>query len=238
MRLSYRRWTEHPYQGEAVPPKGSPEAANGPMFFIKRGNNNQFISPFQQQINWRIKNPTEIDWNAELSIVEQTLKSITPQQIQIAQYWGTGEITEKFAALIFRLAKKYRIGSPNTARVLGYYHAAINDVFVITWFLKYLWDVARPNQYNRNLPPVLSTPRFPSYPSAHASIAGCAEVILCYFFPKELSSIKQVMEQSALSRLYAGVHFKVDNDEGLRVGRQVGEMVVAFMRVQNIKPFG
>lgn len=234
MRTGYRRWTEHPYPGERIPPKGSPEAAYWPMFFISRGRENEFLDPFRQRINWRIKNPNDIDWEAELFIVEQTLTSLTPQQRRIAQYWGTGELTEKITTMIFGLAKKYRLASPNVARVLGYSHAAINDVFVITWFFKYLWDVARPNQYGRNLPAVLSTPRFPSYPSAHATVAGCTEIILSYFFPPDSSRIKKAMEESAESRLYAGVHFKVDNNEGLRLGRQIGEMVVRLLRAQNL----
>jgi membrane-associated phospholipid phosphatase len=235
MRTIYRRWTEHPYSGEQIPPKGSPESGHWPMFFISRGRDNNFFDPFHQRIYWRIKHPNEIDWENELFLVEQTLASLTPQQIRIAHYWGTDELIEKITAIVFRLAKTYRLGSPHIARILGYVHAAINDVFVITWFLKYDWDVARPNQYGRNLPFVLSTPRFPSYPSAHATVAGCAEVILSYFFPLESSRIKKAMEESAQSRLYAGVHFKVDNDEGLRLGRQIGEMVVKLLRVQNVK---
>ncbi len=44
--------------------------------------------------------------------------------------------------MIFDLGEKYRLGSPHISRALGYSNAAINDTFVITWFLKYLWDVA------------------------------------------------------------------------------------------------
>ncbi|WP_191562518.1 vanadium-dependent haloperoxidase [Metabacillus idriensis] len=233
MRTNYRRWTEYPYPGESIPPKGSREAGYWPMFFISRGRENEFFDPFQQRINWRIKNPNDIDWETELLIVEQTLKSLTAQQIRIAQYWGTGEATAKISAMIFDLAEKYKFGSPNVARLLGYSHAAINDAFVMTWFFKYLWDVARPNQYGRNLSTVLFTPRFPAYPSAHAVVSGCAEAVLSYFFPLESSGIKKVMEESAQSRLYAGVHFRIDNDEGLRLGRQIGEVVVRLLRAQN-----
>jgi hypothetical protein len=233
MRIPYRKWTEHPYPGEQTPPKGSPEAGYWPMFFLKREGSNNFLDPFQRRINWNIRNPDTIDWNRELLIVEQTSNSLTSQQAQIARYWGTGELTSKITPMIYSLTERYRMGSPYTARILGYFHAAINDVCVITWFLKYRWDVARPNQYNRNIPSVLFTPRFPAYPSAHATIAGCSEVIVNYFFPQESSTMSQLMEQSAQSRLYAGVHFKVDNDEGLKLGRQVGEIVVQLLRAQN-----
>jgi hypothetical protein len=237
MPTGYRRWSEHPYQGEPFPPKGSPAAGFWPMFFISKGANHTFFDPFHQRINWIIKNPNDIDWEAELSIVEQTLKSLTPQQIYNAQYWGTGELTVKISNMISGLADKYRLGSPYIARVLGYTHAAINDTFVITWFLKYLWDVARPNQYGKNLPTVMMTPRFPSYPSAHATVAGCAEIILSYFFPQESSTLRVIMEEITQSRLYAGVHFNVDNVEGLKSGRQIGEIVVKFLRYQNLRSF-
>jgi membrane-associated phospholipid phosphatase len=159
---------------------------------------------------------------------------LTSQQIRIAQYWGTGELTAKITTLIFNLAEKYMLGSPSVARVQSYFHAAMNDTFVITWFLKYHWDVARPNQYGRNLSTVLFPPRFPAYPSAHATVAGCAESVLSYFFPQEASEFKKIMEESAQSRLYAGVHFNVDNKEGLNLGRQIGEVVVSFLRAQNL----
>ncbi|MCY9025051.1 vanadium-dependent haloperoxidase [Priestia megaterium] len=234
MRTSYRKWKEYPYDGEKTPPKGSSEAGYWPMFFFSKGRDNNFLDPFHQPINWRIKNPDEINWKTELFLVDQTLKSLTPQQRQIAQYWGTGELSAKITAMIFDLGEKYRLGSPHISRALGYSNAAINDTFVITWFLKYLWDVARPNQYGRNLSTVLITPRFPSYPSAHATIAGCSEILLSYLFPSESARIKNLMKESAQSRLYAGVHFKVDNDEGLRLGRQIGETVVKLMRSQNL----
>ena len=67
---------------------------------------------------------------------------------------------------------------------------------------------------------------------------GCAEVILSYFFPPESARLKNIMEQCAQSRLYAGVHFKVDNDEGLRLGGQIGGgIVVRVLRAQHLNTF-
>ncbi|MDQ0219287.1 hypothetical protein [Peribacillus cavernae] len=85
MRTSYRKWTEHIYPGEKNPPKGSPGAGYWPMFFISRGRDNDSY-PFRQRIQWRIKYPNDIDWGTELFTVEQTLKSLTTQQIRLAQY--------------------------------------------------------------------------------------------------------------------------------------------------------
>ncbi|MGM0834815.1 MAG: vanadium-dependent haloperoxidase [Bacillota bacterium] len=234
MRSNYRKWSEYPYQGETVPPRGDSQAGYWPMFFFKRESASRFIDPFGRPIQWQIKNPLDIDWQAELQIVEQTMNTITPQQIERARYWATGEFTAKFSRLIYELGTKYPKGSPSIARMQGFYQATMNDVFVISWYLKYLWDVSRPNQYGRNFRPVLDTPYFPAYPSAHAVIAGASEVIIGYFFPQEAANLKSIAEDAALSRLFAGVHFKADNDEGLRLGRQIGGYVVELMRGQNI----
>jgi hypothetical protein len=45
------------------------------------------------------------------------------------------------------------------------------------------------------------------------------------------------MEECVLSRLYAGAHFKVDNDGGMRLGRQIGGMVVSVLKTQNLNDF-
>jgi membrane-associated phospholipid phosphatase len=235
LRSSYRRWSEYPYQGQNQPPKGSSAPAFWPMFFITRGSNNDYFGPFGQRIIWSIKHPNDIDWGNELLIVERALQALTADQIRIARYWGTGsELSAKISADIFRLANSYRLGSPQVSRILAFVHAALNDTFIITWYLKYSWDVARPTQYGRNLPTVLSTPLFPAYPSAHATVAGCAEVLLSYFFPPNSNTFTEKMEEATRSRLYAGVHFKVDNDEGLKLGRQIGEMVVQVLRSQQL----
>jgi hypothetical protein len=232
MRTRYRRWSEYPYEDGQIPPGGLWQAGYWPMIFIRRGPNS-FIDPWGRSIEWLIKNPYDIDWGREMQIVQHTLRTLTPEQIRIAKYWGTGELITKISSIILRLAEKYRLGSPHIARMLGYFHAAMNDVFVLTWYLKYLWDVARPNQYGLNLPTVLSTPLFPSYPSAHASVSGCAEVIVSYFFPQEYLRIKRLLAESTQSRLYAGVHFNADNEEGLVLGRQLGGIVVRVLSSRN-----
>jgi len=234
MPTRYRKWSDYPYPGDMVPPKGNPAPAYWPMFFINRPSTHEFFDPFRQRIAWNIRHPAQINWTEELTLVQQTQASLTPEQKRIAQYWGTGEATEKMTRLLFRLAEKYRMGSPMTARVLAFFHAAVNDALVISWYFKYLWDVARPNQYDPNLSTVVFTPKFPSYPSAHATVAGCAEVIMSHFFPREAADLKRMVDECALSRLYAGVHFKIDNDEGLKLGRQIGRIAVQLMVAQNI----
>lgn len=236
MVRSFRKWSEHPYPGDTTPPKSNMDLSKWPLFYITRAKNNQFLDPFRQPIHWKIKNPNDMDWGTELLIVEQTLASLTPKQIQIAKYWGTGKLISKMATLIYDFAPTSNMGFLLVAKILAVFYSAVNDSSVVSWHFKFHWDCARPVQYNRNLPTVIKTPRFPSYPSTHAAVAGCADVVLGYFFPQETSKIRKTMEECAISRLYAGVHFRVDVEQGYRLGKQIGEIVIQSLEFERLTP--
>ena len=74
--------------------------------------------------------------------------------------------------------------------------------------------------------PLLPTPPFPSYVAGHAGYSGAASEVLAHLFRAGARDFRAKAEEAALSRLYGGIHFRVDNDVGLRMGRQLGNMVV------------
>jgi hypothetical protein len=92
--------------------------------------------------------------------------------------------------------------------------------------------------------PLIATPPFPTYISGHSSFSGAATAVLKSFFgtdnsafvlPSEnpavsarsFTSFTQAAQESADSRMYGGIHFRFDNDDGLTAGRGVGQYVVA-----------
>lgn len=97
-------------------------------------------------------------------------------------------------------------------------------------------------------------PPFPAYPSGHSSCAGVSEIILADFFgeqytftdsshygrkefmsmPRTFTSIKQLAEEDAYSRIPMGAHVRMDCDEGLRVGRQIGKKVSSYSLQRNL----
>ncbi|NUQ25435.1 MAG: vanadium-dependent haloperoxidase [Saprospiraceae bacterium] len=82
------------------------------------------------------------------------------------------------------------------------------------------------------------TPEFPAYPSGHAGFGAAAAGVLSDIFdesyamtdrcheyrvefngtPRAFNSFDEMAYENALSRVYLGVHFRMDADEGLRVG--------------------
>jgi hypothetical protein len=95
--------------------------------------------------------------------------------------------------------------------------------------------------------PLMLTPPMPDYLSTHAAMAAAGSVVLIWFFhgdeqhfvltstmagavpglhPRTFARISDAAVECAMSRLYAGIHFRLACLTGLGQGRQVGGWVV------------
>jgi PAP2 superfamily len=96
------------------------------------------------------------------------------------------------------------------------------------------------------------TPAFPAYPSGHSGFGGAGSLILSTYFeytdehpgtytftdnchlgrtdfigtPRTFTSIAQSGEENAYSRIPLGVHFRMDCDQGLLLGRRAAQRVL------------
>jgi len=227
-------WDELSYAGEKrVPIPLDPTAGSFPLFFLGRNEQGDFTDPAGNPIAFEIRSPFLIDFEGEqLPLVRQALRDLTPSQVTIAEYWGAGPATKQWTPIIDRLIDTYHLTPVRAARVLAAVQSAINDTFAVVWFLKYQWLIPRPNQLDQTLRTIICTPKFPSYPSGHAAISGTAEVVLSYFFPPEADRLRELAEENGMSRIYGGVHYPVDHTEGMRLGRQIGRMIVGLLSSQ------
>ncbi|WP_260472136.1 vanadium-dependent haloperoxidase [Bacillus canaveralius] len=228
VKRSYPLWTELPYAGENRPPTNPVEQFAGQWrtYYIRRNPNKGFETLDGCPIKLAVRNPNTIDWCKQLGMVHHVLDNLTERQIIIAKYWGGGPPSKQWIPIVEQLIDTYGVEAPRASRILAAFYAGLNDALVATWYVKYKWLVARPNQFDEDLATVICTPRHPSYTSGHGAVAGAAEVILSYFFPAESKRIHELAEEDALSRLYGGIHFPIDNEQGLRLGRQIGSIVV------------
>ncbi len=127
---------------------------------------------------------------------------------------------------------------------------ALNDAGVHTWRFKYKYIIERPISYiqrniQKNWIPLHQTPPFPSYPSGHATFGAAAAAVLTRELgekfhltdkshqgrkefngaPRSFTSFAEMANENALSRILLGVHFRMDCEEGLRLGHLIGEKV-------------
>ncbi len=92
------------------------------------------------------------------------------------------------------------------------------------------------------------TPPFPGYPSGHSTFGGLGISVLAAFFgenytftdrchegrtgfngyPRTYTSMTQIGEENAYSRIPLGVHPRFDCSEGLRLGKLVGQNAVNY----------
>jgi hypothetical protein len=50
--------------------------------------------------------------------------------------------------------------------------------------------------------------------------------VLSRFFPRQTRELARLADEAAISRLYGGIHFTSDNEQGLRLGRRIGAVAL------------
>jgi hypothetical protein len=88
-----------------------------------------------------------------------------------------------------------------------------------------------------------NTPADPSYPGAHSVISQAAAAVLTRFYgpttrvtvtsevlpgvTRAFTRFQDIADEAGTSRIYAGVHTRVDHNAGLRLGRDVARFTLA-----------
>jgi membrane-associated phospholipid phosphatase len=128
---------------------------------------------------------------------------------------------------------------------------ALNDASIVCWRSKYLFNLIRPvtfiNHYiDGSWATLITSPPFPSYTSGHSTFSGAAAGILTSelgsavsfsdsskmadgFSPRSFSSFNAYAQQAAVSRLYGGIHYSFDNENGLICGQRIALHVEQLM---------
>ncbi|MGL5067511.1 MAG: vanadium-dependent haloperoxidase [Sarcina sp.] len=228
------KWSEIPYPGMSEPHHGiDPSAGTWPVYFLKRTNNSNYCTLLGEKIVFDIKNPNTIDFYTDLREVQDVQNNLTCIQKESAKFWGNGVPAQQWSPIFLKLFTAYNVTPPKSARILSCLQNTMNDAFTITWMYKYYWNVARPCQLDKTLKTTIPTPIFPSYPSGHSVVSAAIEVVLSFFFPDEYPTIHQMAEDASISRLYGGIHFRSDLSEGLKLGRQIGQICVNHLKTQH-----
>jgi len=148
-------------------------------------------------------------------------------------------------------------GITTAARLFAALNLAFADAVIAFYDAKYHYRVWRPisavrladGDGNRRTTadpawnPLAATPADPSYPGAHSVISEAGATILTRFYgparPITVTSevlpgvtrvfhrFQDAAEEAGRSRIYAGVHSRLDHHAGKRLGRDVARFVVA-----------
>lgn len=174
----------------------------------------------------------------EVDEVRRVARTLTAAQKALAERWnldrGTVTPAGVWNHIAVDLAKQAGLTEAETLRMLAAMNVAIHDAFIACWHAKYKWWTVRPisviqEKYDASFRSHLITPPFPSYVSGHASASGGASAVLAHFVPAKAAWLSAQAEEAAESRLLGGIHYRIDNQAGLDLGRAVGARVIARM---------
>jgi membrane-associated phospholipid phosphatase len=177
-------------------------------------------------------------YRAALAEVRMISDTRTAEQLRIARFWSDGAGTATppghWNAIASRLAERYSLDEKRSTRMFTLLNMALMDAGIACWDAKYTYWLIRPSQADPRITTPVGLPNFPSYVSGHAAFSGAAATVLGEIFPSARRDIQAMAEEAAMSRLYGGIHYRFDNEQGLALGRHVGALAVAELRSSSL----
>ena len=192
-------------------------------------------------------------------IGEASSRLRSAEQTQAAHYWsdaiGTYAPAGHWNTIAIGALRAATQDPMREATVLAALNIAIADSAIAMADAKYTFWAWRPITAIRtgdaafpsrpDWTPLLETPNHPSYLSGHSVFSGAAAAVLTAEFgakpfrsssaslpgvTRAFASFDQAAEEAANSRLWGGIHYKFDNDDGLATGRAVGKWALDVFR--------
>ena len=180
----------------------------------------------------------------------------TQEQRQFALYWAddpgkTPTPAGHWVYITTDLLKARKATLASAAETYARLNIAMADAFIASWQAKYALNLLRPVTYVQLVidsnwtPGLMGTPPFPEYPSGHSVQSSAAAAVLAQVFgadtpftdnthndrgwgPRTFKSFKAAADEAALSRLYAGIHYRSAVELGKVQGNCVAQAALAL----------
>jgi membrane-associated phospholipid phosphatase len=178
----------------------------------------------------------------------------SPLQTETAKFWQLDTPIGIWDRVADSLALANHLNLLRSARLLAMVNLAEADAIIAVFDAKAHFNFWRPvtaiagaaldgnpdTTTEAGWLPLLPTPYFQEYPSAHSGVSSAAAVVLGSFFGKHASftvtsaglpgvvrifgSFSAAVAQVADARIYAGFHFRFSTDDATQMGTQIGQL--------------
>ncbi len=196
------------------------------------------------------------DYNEVKEVGELTSTERPQDRTDVARYFAVASAPHVWNQAVREVALVQGTSLSENARAFALLDMAISDGLVSSFETKYHYVFWRPitairagdTDGNPNTDPdpawtpLITTPCFPSYPSAHASGSYAARTIAGRIFGNgghditlshpgipdvtlHYTKFSQMTHDIDDARVYGGIHFRFDQEAGARQGREVGSYV-------------
>jgi len=185
--------------------------------------------------------------------VHDVRATLTDEQRTIALYWAdnggeSGTPVGHWLSIASLIIREQRIPGPAAARIAMATALAQADAFIAAFGYKYTINLIRPRMYIRRVidpkwEPLIPTPPFPEYPSAHSTQSAAAAVTLTSFVGpaafddstsisightvRHFEDPRAAANEAGISRIYGGIHYPFGDLNGRALGACIGEKVIA-----------
>ena len=170
----------------------------------------------------------------------------SPEQTQTAVFWQVDTPAAMWNRVADELADAHETTLTQNSRLLALMNIALADATIGIWNAKNTYDSWRPVTAIRALvdptwTPLLATPVFQEYPSAHSGVSNAAASVLASFYGDDTSfsvtstglpgverdfmSFSSAVLQVEDARIYAGFHFRFACIDGATLGAKVADYV-------------
>jgi membrane-associated phospholipid phosphatase len=193
--------------------------------------------------------------NEVKSLGQNTSTTRTADETVAAKFWA-GPIWNTWNEIADNAALAHSSNLETTARLFAVLNLTFADGVIAFYDAKYHYQIWRPITAIRagdaignpaitgdpTWTSLASTPADPSYPGAHSVISSAGATVLSSFFGKDdliqvtsdvlkgtvrtFDSYGAVATEAGLSRIFAGVHTRLDHESGLTLGRKVAQFVL------------
>jgi hypothetical protein len=174
----------------------------------------------------------------------------TAEQTQTAIFWQDDTPAAMWNRVADQLAQTTGLPLAANARLLAQVNIALADATIAVWNAKNYYNSWRPVTAIRATAdpawtPLLPTPAFQEYPSAHSGVSSAAATVLAAFYgndtgftvtsaglpgvQRDFTTFTSAVQQVEDARVYAGFHFRFSCTDGATLGAQVANYVTSTL---------
>src|SRR5215468_12654424 len=174
----------------------------------------------------------------------------TPGQTQTAVFWQDDTPAAMWNRVADQLAQAGGLPLAVNARLLAQVNIALADATIAIWNAKNYYNFWRPVTAIRATAdpawtPLLPTPAFQEYPSAHSGVSSAAATVLASFYgnatpftvtsaglpgvQRDFTTFSSAVQQVENARIYAGFHFRFSCTDAAALGAQVARYVTSTL---------
>ncbi|GAB2603144.1 phosphatase PAP2 family protein [Spirosoma areae] len=169
-------------------------------------------------------------FQSALSEVRDLASNRTREQWRLADYWndgtGTYALPGHWNSIAEDLIRQARQNELRSARTYALVNRAMQDGGTAAWSTMYTYFVPRPSQLDPSIKTATAIPNSPAYVSDHAAFSAAAATVLAYLFPDEAARLTDQATEAAMSRLYSGVNYPFDTEQGTKWGTRIGQLAI------------